>query len=272
MDVRVVAPALLSLAELVTAASQTVYPEREAPRLSVEKTKEGSFEVILALDVAGIWDHIRDALGGDTGQALTQIKDLLFGGGAVTGLVGFIKWKRGRKETKREQLPDGRVTVIVEDGGRITVDARTLHIHDNPRARQGLYGVVEPLEQEGIDEVEVESESGSAQVDSTEVPFFAPVDDEEDLGTYEVEKWVEIDGVSFSDGRLRLREGANTYSAALEDSAFQRRINDGEKFAKGDGLRCQLEVTQWRSRRGIESRYTIIKVLEHSVPLRFDDM
>ena len=54
--------------------------------------------------------------------------------------------------------------------------------------------------------------------------------------------------------------------AVIKDENFLRRMEAGEKFAKGDALSVQLRIEQRLDKHlntYINSRYTIVEVLEH---------
>ena len=60
--------------------------------------------------------------------------------------------------------------------------------------------------------------------------------------------------------RWRFSDGNLTFAAPMEDESFFKRIDDGERFGKGDILRVDLYERQWRDRKGLHAEYKILRV------------
>jgi hypothetical protein len=229
MPVRDLAPALLALGELFTEASQVIYPEGKPVALNIKATGQGSFDVHLLLEAEGAWKDFVDVWGGDAITALVNLKTLIIGGPSLLGLLGLIKWTRGRKIESQEESPTpGQVKLTLQDGESIEISADVIKLYPHFRIRRKAKEVVAPLARQGVNEVrfsETSEASPELVVKETDLPAYdAAVADEEDTLLDEVQEMVvEIVSPVFVEGnKWRLFDGENTIYATIEDPQFSR--------------------------------------------------
>lgn len=73
-----------------------------------------------------------------------------------------------------------------------------------------------------------------------------------------------IESAVFKEGnQWRFSDGSASFAAAIADEAFLRRIEDGERFGKGDHLVVDLAIEQTRSGAKIATRREIVAVKQH---------
>ena len=77
--------------------------------------------------------------------------------------------------------------------------------------------------------------------------------------------YLKIDSVVFKDGKnkWRFHDGEIAFSALIEDSIFLERINQGERFGKGDKLLVDLSVKQSTIEDAMKSERVIVRVKDH---------
>ncbi len=264
MSVRDVAPALLALGELFAEASVIAYPGREPVALNIKATDKGSFDVVLILHVKDAWDAIVDIFTSDAATALANLTGIV---GGSAGLLAFIMSVRRRAIKARETLPSGQIRVTLDDGTIIEVEATVLALFDNMHIRATAAEIVEPLRREGIDAIEFRTERGDpmVRVGDDDVAAFG-VDDTvaEPLSDETVTTYVHIATAAFTEGnKWRLSSGDETFYAAIEDPAFLGRVDQGERFAKGDILRTRMRIVQSRGPSGIQTQRHVVEVLDH---------
>lgn len=70
----------------------------------------------------------------------------------------------------------------------------------------------------------------------------------------------------FQDGnKWRFSDGGATFPAAILDEEFLSRVNNGERFGKGDVLQVELKIVQSRTGCKISVERQVLKVIEHRI-------
>ncbi|SAK99384.1 hypothetical protein AWB76_07708 [Caballeronia temeraria] len=78
-----------------------------------------------------------------------------------------------------------------------------------------------------------------------------------------------MESVVFKDGnKWRVHDGQYPFFAALDDEEFLTKVNDGERFGKGDVLVVDLRQIQTIEAGALKTEYQIVKVHEHRAPLQ----
>lgn len=274
MPVRDVAKALESLDAIIRAASLVAFPSREPAGLAVRGSDEGS--LVLRLVVESGWEHLVDIFGSDDATAMTNLFGLV---GGASGIFAFIRKRRNRQISEEISSDDARkVTVVFEDGERVTVPVEVLELHRNLNVRKRTRDVVEPLHLEGVEEMrfvrqrDVTVELTKADVTSFDPP---PVAAETVSDTVLRGIVVSIASPSFTENKWRLDDGASTFAAALDDTVYRADVEAGrESFRAGDHLKVDLRVIQTQTVDTIHLERRVVRVLEHiprSTQLRFVD-
>lgn len=261
MDARDLGPALISVADLLERASELIYGEQGKVRVDVEADFErGSFFIDMAIlpEFAGYISHL-------TREDIQLILAVLgvSGGG---GLVGLLRWLKGRKPDKVEPVDGGRVSITIND------QSRTLNFHESkvyldPRVRSSLEGMVAPLRKDGIDAVEFGPDHTlTERVEKEEASYFeAPARPEAVLSTDEITATVELIAPDFKpDNKWRLQHSGGAFWAKILDDGFLDRVRDrSEVFGAGDALRVRARVTTTRTEVEVKHSWEILEVLEH---------
>jgi hypothetical protein len=265
MAVRDLAPALLALGELVTEASETLYPDQAPASLSISATKPGSFDVQLILQgKEGVWDQLVELFGSDAVSAIVNLKEVIAGGAGIFWLIKRLGSRRIRAE---EPTPGpGRVRLTLDDGSTVEVSSDVVKTYRNVRVRKRARTVVEPIKRSGIDRVEFRDDREvTVSVDEDDTAAFETEEDETPLLEEESELVVSIESVAFREGnKWRLSDGERTFYAAIEDDEFVARVERGvEAFRSGDFLRCRMKVVQTATEGELRTEYHVLRVEKH---------
>ncbi|MDB5818166.1 MAG: hypothetical protein JWQ11_1806 [Rhizobacter sp.] len=277
MDIRELAPALVALATLLEQANREAFPESPEVRVNVlGNFKGGSFGVDLTA-VQSITEQLVSMFTGPEATASANLFALLAGIGLLGsgGLIGVIKWLRGRTPTD-VRVDGDEVFLECQDSTTVEtfqVDLITLRLLKSRTVRQTLAKVVKPLEREGIFSFSC-GRKGAAKTVVTK----------EDAAAFEAAaKGAEIVSDTLSEGVLlqiesavfkeahkwRLNDGTNSFFAEINDQAFLARIDAGqERFGKGDLLIVDLRRIQSVTNDGLKTEHTLEKVHEHREPLQ----
>ena len=185
--------------------------------------------------------------------------------GKKLGLLGTLKWLRGRKITKVELKRD--VATIFVDNDSIEVDARVVALLRDLDVRESFDKLLAPLDRDGIDKfASGTDETIDEVVTKEERPWFHSPAAEDVLILEDTRKMAfSIVSLAFKeDNKWRLYDGSATIHATISDYEFIRRVDQNiERFAKGDSLICMVDVRQWQTANGVRTDYDVTEVLEH---------
>ena len=279
IDVRDLAPALLAVGDLLQAANHTINGEQANVAVKVKATSEGSFEIDLSL-----WQHVLDSIftysetHKDGIAAANELTDLVMkaaGGltGAVMGvgggLLALLKWLKGRKPERIEER-GGDVIIHIGDTSFVT-NRRTVQLAENVVVRTQARRLVGALERDGIESISAR-QSGEEELTiyRDDIHSFDLPDDTEDLFVELRRMTLQIISLSFKeDNKWRLTDGAEPFTASIEDADFLKRIaNDEISFGKNDYLVCDVRETQVKTTKGLKKERTIVRVIDHKPAAR----
>ncbi|EAW8084273.1 hypothetical protein DRX78_13020 [Salmonella enterica subsp. enterica serovar Oakland] len=282
MDVKDLAPALISLSDVFDEAAQTVYGKGAKVSIKVNASfKAGSFGIDL-IAASSMAQQVIGFFSGNSATAACNLIALLGFGTLATqrackGLVQLITWIGKRKIKKIHPLPDGNVKIFIDDEEAI-FENEVIELYKNFKLRQALENVIaKPLEKEGIDSFGVTIDDGAnfVSVTKNESGLFK-VDRPSDkiLSESVTSSALQLIDISFQeDHKWRFSDGTNTFQASVSDDNFTEAINSQSvNFAKGDLLMVDLKVTQYLQANGIKTTYDVVKVKEIINPIRQIDL
>ena len=270
MDVRDLAPALIAIADLLTAANQEINGEAAEVRVQVNASfKAGSFGIEL-MATQQLMAQLRDIFAGSGASAICNAYTLmgmlgLAGGG---GLIALLRKLGGKQPVKIEQA-GALGTVWISDTESVEVDRNVIRLYRNRMVRASLDKTMSPLKREGIDsfgivmddkvELDIEAaEVGAFAADSETAPVVSDT---------VVEEMLQIESLTFKDGnKWRVHNGIAPFYTTIEDAEFLAKIDAGARFGKGDLLNVDLRRVQRMVNRRLVSDYRVVKVREHRAP------
>lgn len=274
IDVRDLAPSLLSLGELIQAANAALNGERASVAVKLHATRAGSFEVDMTMvqSLAAQAGLLLDQLAGhkDGLAAAQDLAEILFKASAGIGLVGggffaLIKWLKNRKPDRVEAT--GGDTIIHIGDTYFVTNQRTVALAESLEVREQAKKLVAVLRSDGIDSLSTKNDGEKLTIDKREAEYFdIPGEEDETLEDSEREMYLQIDSLSFKEGnKWRVTDGGEPFYAVIEDAEFLNQIAKGEvSFSKTDYLHCVVHERQVRTSRGqLRKERTIVKVLEH---------
>ena len=282
MDVRELAPALIALSNMLEEANKVAFPDSASVKVNVQGNfKGGSFGVDL-IAIQSITDQIVSIFSGPEASAFSNLKSILEAiglivgtGGAGGGLIGIIKWLRGRKPSSIRTSGDRVVFEVVEESISETfeVDLVAGRLYQSRVVRKALANVVKPLERGGIDIFASGQDGQTAEViRKDDAPWFTVAESDADIVSDTVAEHVllQIESAVFKDdNKWRFSDGSGSFFAEVSDPIFVNKINSGdERFGKGDVLIVDLRRIQTISDNGLKMEYSIVRVHEHRAPLQ----
>jgi hypothetical protein len=241
--------------------------------------KGGSFGVDLSA-VQPVSQQLIAMFAGTNATAAANLFGILSGVGLIgatagKGLIGLIRWLRGRKPSSIRLESDRAIFEINVNEATETyeVDLVAGRLYRSRTVRQALARVVRPLERDGIDTFACGAE-GDVQtvVSKEELPFFEAAATEADVVSDTVAEGVLllIEHAVFKEShKWKLNDGATTFFAEITDQDFMRRVESGqERFGKGDVLVVDLRRVQSVGDGGLKVENEVVRVREHRAPLQ----
>lgn len=272
MDVRDLAPALLSIGQLCERTNDILNDGRAEISVKVRSDfKTGSFELQLEVTqtiieaAKYIFSH-KDQV--TTAKELLEIIGLV-SAGMTASLLAFIKWLRGRKATKTVALESGNIRIFVDNSIQfIDVKPQVVDLYNDDEVRKAALGIVKPLESEGIDSLAVKDGLETFEIIKLEdLPAFnslSKASPDELLLEGERKAALTIIKPSFDDDlKWVFSEGEARFSASLQDERFLQKLANREiSFTKGDILVVRLFSKSYRTSTGLRTEHKVLEVTD----------
>lgn len=259
-------PAIFGIGAMVSGAAKELYGDETRVQVEVRADFEhGSFGIdFFAVSMGG------EILLGLTLEELAALATILglVGVEGIRGVIAIARKLAGRKLDRIEQIGD-RYEIHVHDES-INVSIDEYKVITNPKVREGLEAVVQPLEKPGIQAVRIKVEDHEpVGIDRSERESFKlPSPPDEEIGTHISTRVIEVLSPAFREAnKWRFAEGDSDYYATVEDDDFLQLVDrHDEVFGKGDALVVEMETTTRRKEGRYEYDRRITRVIDHFRP------
>jgi hypothetical protein len=150
MDAETLGPALAAFGKLLKAADKDLNTQKTAVRVLVNSDFEHKcFNINFEL-VQTVIREMNDLLSGAGIKNATELltKVGIIGGTTVGSVIGYLKWKNGRKVEAVQSVQSSPHTVVVKiqgDGNTINIGADVLRLAQNNEVLDAVEGTLAPI-------------------------------------------------------------------------------------------------------------------------------
>ncbi|MGH6838861.1 MAG: hypothetical protein ACREDT_08670 [Methylocella sp.] len=271
IDVRDLAPALLSLGRLIDAANSAINGDKVPIKIEAKALSTGSFEVHLDT-IISLWGTVKTLLDDPNAQAAKSLLEWigLIGLPPAAGVIAVYRFLNGRKPDRVSPAQPNSFTITVGDQS-LTVPFEVLRLYQDITVNRAFNEFLTVVEIGKIDKVEFRGEgspkgTGAISLTPEDKNKFVLSEPQPETVVDETRRLaLSIRSLAFQEGnKWRLYDGQNTITAAIEDRDFIDRVNlNMIRFAKGDILICEVKTVQTQSIDGLKTEHTVLRVIEH---------
>jgi hypothetical protein len=256
MDVYKASENMIAFSEFMDVAVKATYGESAVAKTEVSGFKHGSFATSMIITI-GHTATIFTALSPD--QLWSVIQD------------AFNLWKFLKEFPPKEVQNNGNTCKVTNNYGEILqVQAESVNLVFNEKASNASTKFINNgLRPEGFEGLEIIGNNGSniLTISKQEASCFKKLTSMHTISDNTNRMIVYIITAAFQDdNKWRLSDGERSFSAALLDSDFLTRINNGERFGKGDILDVDMRVLQNLDGTKTIIERSILKVHRHLTP------
>lgn len=285
MDVRDLAPALLSLGRVIEASNRAINGPDHPVKIEAVATGIGSFEVGIDV-ILPMWESLRGLLtSSDVDGALKLLQIIGIATSALGGgLFYLLRQLQGKAITSASQNKDGTVTIRFpgDDGSEtsIIVPFEVLRIYQEVAVQREVAFLLKTLEKEAVDTISFYPHLDEVKIDAPPlvltkrdraIAHVAEPAPETVIDTTQ-RMALSIRSLAFQEGnKWRLYDGQNVITATIDDRDFLDKVDRSlARFAKGDVLICLVRTVQMQTTEGLKTEHTVLRVEEHRpAPIQF---
>lgn len=268
IDANTLVNMLVHYQAIVTEANKQLSGGSREVTLKVNALKQGSF----IIDISVVQNIVSQLFSSDT---VSYVADLC---GAVGGIYALYHKFKG-KPIKTDKEKEEAVSIKLEDNTNININ--TINIYNQPLVRQAVSKSMETANEDpSVEGFTIKGDKGNTCAEFERKDYIYDGFDTED--NIPNEKIIDEDttlvivGLNFEPGaRWQFMYNGFKISMIVKDDALMQKINEGERFGKGDAIKVKLRRIQRYNKnyRTYENKsYKIIEFYEHVIPQKPLDM
>lgn len=271
IDANTLVNMLVHYQAIVTEANKQLSGGSREVTLKVNALKQGSF----IIDISVVQNIVSQLFSSDT---VSYVADLC---GAVGGIYALYHKFKG-KPIKTDKEKEEAVSIKLEDNTNININ--TINIYNQPLVRQAVSKSMETANEDpSVEGFTIKGDKGNTCAKFERKDFkdyiYDGFDTEDNIPNEKIideDTTLVIVGLNFEPGaRWQFMYNGFKISMIVKDDALMQKINEGERFGKGDAIKVKLRRIQRYNKdyRTYENKsYKIIEFYEHVIPQKPLDM
>lgn len=264
IDANTLISALVSYQAIITEANKVLGGGVKSIDLRVNAIEKGSFIV----DVSLAENLLKQIFSGDTMEYLANLGAVV---GGVYALYKVLKGKPAKTENDKKAIeikyPDEKVSVTLNDC--------IVKVYNQPMMREAVSKSIEAADTDvNVDGLSIDSGSCTPPVTFKKEEFkeyiYDGFEEEKSIPDEQVEivdAYLTIIALNFEPGsRWMFMYNGFKIQMIVKDDALMKKINEGERFGKGDAIRVKMRIVKRYNAvyKAYENKaYKIVEFIEH---------
>lgn len=264
IDANTLISALVSYQAIITEANKVLGGGVKSIDLRVNAIEKGSFIV----DVSLAENLLKQIFSGDTMEYLANLGAVV---GGVYALYKVLKGKPAKTENDKKAIeikyPDEKVSVTLNDC--------IVKVYNQPMMREAVSKAIEAADTDvNVDGLSIDSGSCTPPVTFKKEEFkeyiYDGFEEEKSIPDEQVEivdAYLTIIALNFEPGsRWMFMYNGFKIQMIVKDDALMKKINEGERFGKGDAIRVKMRIVKRYNAvyKAYENKaYKIVEFIEH---------
>lgn len=270
IDANTLINTLIHYQSVITEANKGLSGGAKAIELKVNAFEKGSFVVDVSIEES----FIMQMFSGDTMEYLANLATVV---GGVFAAYKILKGKPAKSDKEKEAI------TININNNNIVVNQTIINVYNQPLVREAVSKSIETADADANVEGLIVDSDGQKPVVFKKENFkeyiYNDFDTENEIPneiSEEVEAQLTIIGLNFEPGsRWQFIYNGFKIQMIVKDDALMRKINEGERFGKGDSIKVKMKITKRYNPtyNAYENKsYRIIEFLDHILAPRQKDV
>ena len=268
IDANTLVNVLVHYQAVVTEANRQFGGGAREVSIQVNAIEKGSF----VIDISVVQNIMQQLFSKDTVEYLAGLTAI------VGGVYALYKTFKGRPVKSKEDVAAAENTVKIDIKGNVGINIKNItNVYNQPIVREAISKSVETADEDpNVEGFTVSKDKGTPATTFKRDEFkdyiyndFDTEDDIPDERTFDETATLTIVGLNFERGsRWQFMYKGFKINIVVKDDALMNKIDEGERFGKGDAIRVKLRIVQRYNKdyKAYENKsFKIVEFYEHVI-------
>ena len=268
IDANTLVNVLVHYQAVVTEANRQFGGGAREVSIQVNAIEKGSF----VIDISVVQNIMQQLFSKDTVEYLAGLTAI------VGGVYALYKTFKGRPVKSKEDIAAAENTVKIDIKGNVGINIKNItNVYNQPIVREAISKSVETADEDpNVEGFTVSKDKGTPATTFKRDEFkdyiyndFDTEDDIPDERTFDETATLTIVGLNFERGsRWQFMYKGFKINIVVKDDAIMNKIDEGERFGKGDAIRVKLRIVQRYNKdyKAYENKsFKIVEFYEHVI-------